>query len=341
MARIIDVVEFLDETGQEIVHREPEGGPGDLRLGSQGIVRESQRAVFFRDGRALDVLGPGRHTLTTANVPLLANLVGLATSGRTPFPAEVVFVNMRQFVDQKWGTPEPLPFRDESFGMARLRAFGTYAFQVEDPPRFVNQIAGQQGVFNTGEIQGYLRGIIVQRFTDTLAGMHSSVLDLPGMYGEIASSTRTRLGDDFAALGLSLVAFYVNAITPTEETSRAIDERASMGAIGDMDTYLKFKAARALGDAALNPSGGAGAGVGLGAGIGLGAGMAGMLGQAFQAGQQPAAPAAASDAGPITRDQVQQAIDALDLRFSKGEISEQMYTRLMQKWETRLKELGG
>src|SRR5918997_262342 len=203
MARIIDVVQFLDETGTEIVHREPEGGSGDLRLGSQVIVRESQVAVFFREGRALDVLGPGQHTITTANIPILASLIGLATSGQTPFPAEVVFVNMRQFIDQKWGTPEPLPFRDESFGMARLRAFGTYAFQVEDPARFVNQIAGQQGVFNTGEIQDYLRGIIVQRFTDTLAGLHSSVLDLPGMYGELATSTRSRLGDDFAALGLS------------------------------------------------------------------------------------------------------------------------------------------
>src|SRR4028118_2107799 len=129
MARIIDVVQSLDETGTEIVHREPEGGPGDFRLGSQVIVRESQRAVFFRDGRALDVFEPGRHTLTTYNIPLLANLYGLVRGGKTPFPAEVVFVNMAQFLDQKWGTAEPLPFRDADFGMARLRAFGTYAYQ--------------------------------------------------------------------------------------------------------------------------------------------------------------------------------------------------------------------
>src|SRR5919108_5397626 len=112
MPRIIDVVEFLDNSGREIVHREPQGGPGDFRLGSQVIVRESQTAVFFRDGKALDVFGPGRHTITTANVPLLASIIGLATMGKSPFPAEVVFVNMRQFLDQKWGTPEPIAFRD-------------------------------------------------------------------------------------------------------------------------------------------------------------------------------------------------------------------------------------
>ena len=341
MPRIIDVVQFLDESGREIVHREPEGGPGDFRLGSQVIVRESQTAIFFRDGRALDVLGPGRHTLTTANIPILASLIGLVTGGQTPFPAEVIFVNMRQFIDQKWGTPEPLPFRDPAFGMARLRAFGTYAFQVNNPSVFVNQIAGQQGIFTTSEVEDYLRGIIVQRFIDTLGEVQRALLDLPGLYSEIAVTTGARLRDDFAALGLLIGAFYVGAITPTEETAQAIDERAAMGAIGDMDSYMKFKAARALGDAAVNPSGAAGAGVGLGAGIGLGAGLAGMVGQAFQQGQQQPQAAPPQAAGPLTRADVQQAIDTLDLRFSKGEISEETYNRMLQRWEARLQELEG
>lgn len=354
MARLIDVVQFLDETGQEIVHREPETGPGDFRLGSQVIVRESQVAVFFRDGKALDVLGAGRHTLTTANIPILAGIIGLATSGRSPFPAEVVFVNMRQFIDQKWGTPEPIVFRDPVLGMARLRSFGTYAFQVTDPALFVNTIVGQQGIFSTGEVQDYLRGMIVQRFTDLLGEQNKSLLDLPSLYNEISAGTRAQLTGDFAALGLLMTALYVNAITPTEDTAKAIDERAAMGAIGDMNAYLQFKAARAMGDAATNPAeGGAGAGVGLGAGIGMGAGLAGMLGQAFQANQsQPSAqqppappaptqtPPAQSASGTLTREQVQQAIDSLDLRFSMGEISEESYKRLMAKWEEKLKEMG-
>lgn len=350
MARIIDVVEFLDESGQTIIHREPEGGPGDLRLGSQVIVRESQTAVFFRDGRALDMFGPGRHTLTTYNLPIISGLIGLATNGKTPFPAEVVFVNMRNFIDQKWGTPEPIVFRDPSLGMARLRAIGSYAYQVKEPQAFVNGIAGTQGIFTTGELQGYLRTIIVQSFVDSLGEQNRSLLDMAGQYNELAAIVRERLVEDFGRLGLELTAFYVQAITPTEETAKAIDERAAMGAIGDMDAYLKFKGARALGDAANNPNGGAGAGVGLGAGFGLGASVASMFGQAMQQPQQQqpqyqqppaqaAAPAAAG--GATTREQVQATIDALDMRFAQGEISEETYNKLMARWEQKLKELGG
>jgi membrane protease subunit (stomatin/prohibitin family) len=356
--RIIDVVEFLDESGREIVHREPPGGPGDFRVGSQVIVRQSQTAVFFKDGRALDLFGPGRHVLSTLNVPVLAGLIGLATRGQSPFPVEVFFVNMRQFIDQKWGTPEAIAMPDTRFGMARLRAFGSYAFQVADPQCFVNTVVGQQGVFTTAAVQDYLRSMIVQRFTETLGHEQHSILDLPGQLGELSTSARTYLGDDFHALGLTLSAFYINAISPTEDTAKAIEERSAMGALGNLDEYMKFKAARALGDAAANPSGGAGTAVGLGAGIGLGASMAGMIGQAMQPHQpqqQPAgppvqqpvptapAPAAGPAAGPgaLTRAQVQEAIDTLDLRFSKGEVSEETYNRMMAKWEAKLKELGG
>jgi membrane protease subunit (stomatin/prohibitin family) len=289
MPRIIDVVEFLDNTGNEIVHREPPDGPGDFRLGSQVIVRESQNAVFFRDGKALDVFGPGRHTITTANIPILASIIGLATSGKSPFPAEVVFVNMKEFLNQKWGTPEPIAFRDPDLGMVRLRGFGTYAFQVKDVSLFVNGIVGQQGIYTTDGIENFLRSMIITKLTDLLGEQKKSILDLPSLYSEIGAGTKAQLTDDFARVGLTLKALYVTAITPTEETAKAIDERAAMGAIGDMDKYLKFKAARAMGDAALNESGaGAGAmqmGIGLGAGAGLGAGLAGMMSQAMQSAQ--------------------------------------------------------
>ncbi len=285
MPRIIDVVQFLDNTGNEIVHREPEDGPGDFRLGSQVIVRESQTAVFFRDGKSLDVFGPGRHTITTANIPILASIIGLATMGKSPFPAEVVFVNMREFLDQKWGTPEPIVFRDSELGMVRLRSFGTFSFQVKDPSLFVNGIVGQQGIYTTAVLQNYLRSIIIAKLTDLLGEQKKSVLDLPSLYNEIGAGTKAQLNDDFGAIGLTLDALYVNAITPTEDTAKAIDERASMGAIGDMDKYMKFKAARAMGDAANQPGGAGGAmqtGLGLGAGAGLGAAMAGMMSQAMQ-----------------------------------------------------------
>jgi membrane protease subunit (stomatin/prohibitin family) len=337
MPRIIDVVEFRDVSGDEIVHREPQDGPGDFRLGSQVIVRESQRAVFFYEGRAQDVLEPGRHTISPMNIPILATLIGWATGGKTPFTAEVYFINMQQFLDMKWGTPEPITFRDSALGVARLRAFGTYAFQVRNPVALVNRLVGQQNIVSTAQAQNYFRTIIVQRFTDTLGEMRLSLLDLPSHYNEISEALRSNLLDDFDALGLSLNAVFVGSISPTEETARALDERAAMGAIGDMDAYMKFKTARAIGDAATTP-GGAGEGMGLGAGIGLGMGMAQAVGQALQPGQP--APAAAqtpsAPGGPLTREQIQEAIDALDYRFSKGEISEETYNRLMKKWEERL-----
>lgn len=303
MARIFDVVEYFDDTGKEMVHRIPETGSGDFRLGSQCIVRESQAAVFFRDGRALDVLTAGRHTLSTANIPLLTSLLGIPFGGETPFKAEVVFVNLKEFIDQKWGTSEPITLRDAELGMVRLRAFGTYAIQISDPQMFVNKIVGTQNMYDTKQIEGYLRGMIIARLVDLLGEAKKSILDLPSMFDEIAAGTRAKLQDDFKALGITLKALYVNSVSPTEETAKAIDERASMGAIGNMQAYLQFKAARAMGDAAQSGGGGeggaglTGAGVGLGAGMGLGSVMAQMMSQTMQGGaqaaQQPAAGAAA------------------------------------------------
>ncbi|NMC15242.1 MAG: SPFH domain-containing protein, partial [Chloroflexi bacterium] len=151
MTRIFDVVEYPSEMADEIVHRFPETGVADLRFGSQVIVRESQNVVFFRDGRALDVLGPGRHTITTANVPLLTNLLGQAFGGRTPFTAEVYYVSMREFADRKWGTPQPIIVRNPGVGLgiALLQGFGTYSFQVKDPQQFVTQLVGAQGAYRT------------------------------------------------------------------------------------------------------------------------------------------------------------------------------------------------
>jgi membrane protease subunit (stomatin/prohibitin family) len=293
MPRIIDVIEVPDQADHQMVRRVPEIGAGDIRLGSQLIVRETQQAVFFRDGQALDVFGPGRYTLTTANIPLLAGLIGLVTSGRTPFPAEAYFVNMREFIDQKWGTPQPIALRDKELGMVRLRALGTYSMQVTEPQRFVAQIVGAQGLYQTSQIANYLRSILVARVTDLLGETHVSLFDIPSMYDELSAGVRARSQEDFDALGIALKALYLQSVTPTEETAQAIDERAAMGAIGDMRAYMQFKAARAMGTAA--EAGGeagslAGAGVGLGAGVGMGAAMAQMMSEAMQpSAQAPAA----------------------------------------------------
>jgi len=295
MARIFDVIEYVDPSGREIVHRIPEQGSGDFRLGSQLIVRENQTAVFFRDGKALDTFGPGRHTISTANIPLLVNLLSIPFSGQTPFKAEVYFVNMREFLDQKWGTPEPIPLRDKELGLVRLRAFGTYSMQVADPQLFVNKIVGGQGLYDTTQITNFLRSIIVSKLVDLLGEVQASLFDLPRLYEEIGAGVRAKAQDDFANTGIALKTLYVSSISPTEETAKAIDERAAMGAIGNMQAYIQFKAARAMGDAAA--AGGeagslAGAGVGLGAGVGIGAAMAGAITEAMKGAREQAAPTA-------------------------------------------------
>jgi excisionase family DNA binding protein len=296
MARIIDVVEVANQQQDEMVRRLPEYGAGDFRFGSQVIVREYQTAVFFRDGKSYDTFDAGRHTITTANAPLLTDLIGHATSGKTPFTAEVYFVNMREFLDEKWGTSEPIPLRDADLGLVRLRAFGTYSLQINDPTLFVNKIVGGQGIYQTPQVTHFLRGIIVAKLTDLLGELGKGLFDLPGLYDEIGAGAKAKVQDDFANVGIQLKTLYVNSISPTEETSKAIDERASMGAIGDMQKYMQYQMALGVRDAAKSGGGGglAGAGVGLGAGVGMGSAMAQMMSQMAGAGggQPGAAPAA-------------------------------------------------
>jgi excisionase family DNA binding protein len=191
---------------------------------------------------------------------------------------------MREFLDEKWGTAEPIPLRDTDLGLVRLRAFGTYSMQVNDPALFVNKVVGAQGLYQTEQITRFLRGMIVARMTDFMGELGRGLFDLPALYDEIGAGTRAKVQDDFGNLGVQLKTLYVNSISPTEETARAIDERASMGAIGDMNKYLQFQTARGIRDAAQQEGGAAGTGVGLGAGLGMGAAMAQQMSQMM--GQQ-------------------------------------------------------
>ena len=270
MARIFDVIEYPNEMRDEIVHRFPEQGIGDYRIGSQVIVRESQAAVFFRDGNALDVFRAGRHTITTANVPLLINLVGKAFNGRTPFTAEVYFVSMREFANEKWGTPQPIIVRNPGMGLgvALLQGFGTYSFQVKDPQQFVTQLVGTQGAYRTTEIEERLRTILLSKLQDVLGETTaaSSVVELIGLTEEVGAAVRAKAQDDFEAIGVALKSFYIGNLKPS---SKSAQELRDMGML-DMATYTQLQAADAMRDAAQNPSGGAGLTAGIGAGMGIG-----------------------------------------------------------------------
>jgi membrane protease subunit (stomatin/prohibitin family) len=341
MARIFDIVEFVDEAGTEMVHRIPERGSGDFRIGSQVIVRDSQAAVFYRDGRALDVFGAGSHTITTANIPYVIDLIGKAFSGETPFKAEVYFVSLREFTDLKWGTPTPITIKDPVLRMARVQARGSYAVQITEPQLFVNKIVGTQGIYRTSDIESFFRSMVLTKLTDLIGEMGKSVLELAGMAEELTMGVRAKADEEFAARGVTLTSVYVEYLGPTEETAKAIDEAASMGAIGDMSAYLQFQTARGIRDAAQQPGGGgAGSGAQLGAGLGMGMTMAQMMAQGMQQGGQQAAPAAAP-ATPTTAAEIQATLDNLDMRLAAGEIGEDTYNKLHAKWEAKLKEVGG
>ena len=346
MVRIFDIIQAPDMRADDLVLRVPQTGWGDIRLGSQLIVGESQNAVFFRDGKALDTFTAGRHTLTTANIPLLINLLGKAFNGESPFKASVYFVNMIDMLDKKWGTTQPIALRDPDLGMVRLRAFGAYSFKVTDAQRFVAQIVGQRGLYSASEITNWLRGQIVSALTDLLGETKAGLFDLPSLMEELGVALKSKMSDRFEQVGLQLKQIFIESISAPEETLQAIDERAAMGAIGDMQKYLQFKAALAMGDAAKasgQGGGGMSEGLGLGAGIGMGAGLGGMIAQAMagaQQSQQPAQPQqAATPATPATKTDIQALLDNLDMRLANGEISEAVYEKLTAKWQKRLDEM--
>lgn len=282
MSEFMEVIEWFDKTGQEILHRYPEEGSGAIKFGAQVIVRENQAAVFFRDGKGLDVLGPGRHILSTRNLPIITKVLSLPWGFTSPFRCEVCFINQKVFTNMRWGTKDPVAFKDRDLGLIRLRAFGTFTIQVTQPLLFINTMVGTQGTFETVNVEDYLRDVIVSRLNDFLGETVDTLVELPKYYDKMAVAVKTRLTEDFHKYGMTLVDFYINRITPPEEVQKMIDERSGMAVVGDLDNFLKYKAAKALGDAATSgayaPGGGAAsAGMGLGVGAGLGMMIPGML----------------------------------------------------------------
>ena len=265
-AVFLEVIEWFDETGRELVHRIPETGSGEIKFGAQLTVRESQAAVFFYQGKAVAVFGPGRHTLKTLNIPILTKILSTPWAMTSPLRAEVYFVNLKTFTHLKWGTRDPVAFKDSELGLIRLRAFGVFTLKVIKPDLFINSLVGTQGIFNSDDIEDYLNQVIVSRLNDYLGETLDTLLNLPARYDEMSEALAERLKNDFSRFGMSLDQLFINAITPPQEVQQAIDDRSRMGVIQDMNKLMQMKTAMAIEKAAEN-QGGTGAGMGTGLGI--------------------------------------------------------------------------
>lgn len=262
----LEVLEWFDDTGRELVHRIPEEGSGEIKFGAQLTIRESQAGVFFYQGKALEAFGPGRHTLKTANIPILTKIASIPWGLSSPLRAEVYFVNMKVFPNLKWGTRDPVAFKDSELGLIRLRAFGVFNIQVVQPVLFINKLVGTQGMYTTEAVEEYLNRVIVSRFNDFMGETLDSILNLPARYDELSEGLSNRLQEDFSRFGLALNALYTNAITPPPEVQTAIDDRARMGVFEDMNKLMQMKAAMAM-EKASEAEGGAGQGMGMGMGL--------------------------------------------------------------------------
>ena len=262
----LENIEWFDDTGQELVHRIPEKGSGEIKYGAQLTVRDSQAGIFFYKGKAVEAFGPGRHTLKTANIPILTKIISIPWGMTSPLRAEVYFVNMKVFTNLKWGTRDPVAFKDSELGLIRLRAFGVFNLQVVQPVLFINRLVGTQGIYTTEEIEEYLNRVIVSRFNDFMGETIDSILTLPDKYDELSEGLAKRLQKDFSHFGLGLTHLYMNSITPPPEVQQAIDDRSRMGVFKDMNKLMQMKAAMAM-EKASEAEGGSGTGMGMGMGL--------------------------------------------------------------------------
>ncbi len=359
MARIIDVIDHPNVMDDELTYREPQRGGGDFRMGSQVIVQESQAAVFVRQGEVLDVLGPGNHTLSTANLPLLSGLIGLVTSGRNPFTVDLYFVNLKDLPQVGWGTNPPIVLETpgKGLGAVLLVTHGVIDIGIDDALRFLRQYAVGKPVLRLMDIKDRIQTMLLGEVGTLLSKSGaSSVPEANQLLTDLEGAMLARLNDQFANIGMRIKAFESKPFTAKDASLEELKNYISI------EAYERIRRLDVAQSAAENPGMGGGlasAGVGLGVGQSIGATMnpeqasmqqqmqqqqmmmqqmmMQMMQQNQQGGQPASAPAAS--ASPSTREEIQAMLDNLDMRFANGEISEVAYNRMVAKWEERLNDL--
>ena len=297
--QFIDIIEWTEEGDDILAWRFP---MADMEIQNGGVlvVRESQMAMFVNEGQVADVFGPGTHKLTTQTLPVLTYLKNWDKLFQSPFKSDVVFFSTRQQVDQRWGTTQPVTIRDKDFGAVRLRAFGNYAYRITDPKAFYSEISGTRAAYPVADLEGQLRGLVLQNISNAIAGSGVPFLDLAANQVMFAEALAKELAPAFEKLGLRVEGLTVQNLSLPEELQKILDQKIGMGMVGnDMGKFMQYQTAQAIpkfAEGAGNGGGGiAGDAMGLGAGVALGQVLAQNLQQGLQA---PVAPAAAGPGGP-------------------------------------------
>src|SRR4051812_13010684 len=285
---LIEIIEFTDDSRDTLSWRFPDDDK-EIKRGAQLIVRESQVAQFVYLGAFGDTLGPGKHTLTTDNIPILTTLKSWKYGFESPFKADVYFVTTRLFTGNKWGTSNPIMLRDEDLGVVRARAFGIYDFKVVDPKMFLKEVAGTDHHFHLDEFADTMRSRVVSVFSEALAQSRVPVLDVARRYSELGGSLLPLINPVMTAkYGIEISSFIVENVSVPPEVEQAIDKRSSMSAIGNLNDYVKFQMAQHIGQ----PAGAGGSGMASELAIGLA--MAKQISDQFQ---QPSGTGAATAGG--------------------------------------------
>lgn len=268
--QLVDIIEWVDDTGDAMAWRFSRVA-NEIKNGAQLIVRPAQLGVLIDEGQIADVYQPGRHELSTGNMPILSSLRGWKYGFASPFKADVLFISTKQFVGQKWGTGNPVILRDPELGPVRLRAYGTYAVRVADPKKFVQELAGANATFTVEQVADQLRDMLVAKFSAVLAAGGISVYELSAKYAELAAHVLEQATPQFQQYGLSASQVVIENISLPPEVEQTLDQKTRMSMLGgDLDRYASLQSADAIRDAARNPGGAAGAGIGIGIGAALG-----------------------------------------------------------------------
>ncbi len=281
-AQFLDVIEWMEDDRNTLVWRFPVFGQA-IQDGGRLVVREGQAAIFQAEGQISDVFGPGTYELSTRTKAITGFFETIKYGLNYPYKGDVFFMSTRQFTDQKWGTPNPIMLRDQEFGAVRIRAFGVYAYRINDPAKFLRELVGNTGLFETKEINGQLKRKLVSGFADTVGEANKSVLDLAAHYMDIGDTMRDRLSGWFESnYGIKLTDFVIENISLPPNVEKMLDKRTSMGIIGDMGAYSQFQAANAIETAAAQPGGGGNPMLQAGMGLAMG----NVMGQQMMHAQQ-------------------------------------------------------